>query len=86
MSDKLLIELRDAIDAMDDALGRAILTRVLISRIAVEYKRTLKLPVTDLAREKEVIDRVVKITNGEVSRYSIEAIYETIFGEGKRST
>ena len=82
--DKRLTKLREEIDAIDDALARAILSRILISRIAVEYKREIKLPPVDLKREKEVIDRVVKITNGEVSRQSFETIYETIFSEGKR--
>ena len=71
-------DIRKEIDAVDEQIVKLFLKRMDISKeIALEKEKTGE-PVTNPAREREVLERVSYMSGDEMREYTIE-LYHTLF-------
>lgn len=72
-----LTEIRKAIDANDEEILAHFLKRMDLSRDIAEYKMANNIPITNKAREREILTRV----NGESGEYNLYAhrLFLTLF-------
>jgi len=76
-----LQEIRRKIDEIDDAIAELLIKRMKYARQARAEKMRMKMPVTDLQREKEVIERWrahARRGNNEVSEDLLQRIAELV--------
>lgn len=76
-----LQEIRRKIDEIDDAIAELLIKRMKYARQARAEKMRMKMPVTDLQREKEVIERWrahARRGNNEVSEELMQRIAELV--------
>ncbi len=76
-----LREIRNKIDEIDDAIAELLIQRMRYAKQAKEEKLRLKMPVTDLKREGEVIERWrehARRCNNEVSEELMVRIAELV--------
>jgi len=76
-----LQEIRRRIDEIDDAIAELLIKRMKYARQAKAEKIRMKMPVTDLQREKEVIARWrahARRANNEVSEDLMRRIAELV--------
>ena len=76
-----LQEIRRKIDKIDDAIAELLIKRMKYARQARAEKMRMKMPVTDLQREKEVIERWrahARRGNNEVSEDLLQRIAELV--------
>ena len=78
--DKLLIELRDEIDLVDKEIIILLKKRIEIAKQIIGQKNKLNLPLEDLNREKEIIQ---KLAPYNIPKELIEKIYAQIFNYSK---
>lgn len=78
--DKLLTRLRDEIDSVDKEIILLLKKRIEIAKQIIEQKKKLNLPLEDLNREKEIIE---KLASDKIPKELIEKIYAQIFNHSK---
>jgi len=78
-----LQEIRKKIDSVDDEIIFLLLKRLKLSKEARDWKSELSLDVEDEEREAEIIDRISKISKGEISEENMRKIYSIIFEYSK---
>ena len=82
----MLNELRKEIDEIDNQLITLLNKRMEVVRKVGEYKNSSSAPIYRPEREKEIIDRLTKISqenNGLLKRDDIEAIFLEIFATSR---
>jgi chorismate mutase/prephenate dehydratase len=82
----MLNELRKEIDTIDEELLRLLNKRMVIVKKVGEYKNSSNAPIYRPEREKEIIDRLTKLSisqNGLLKREDIEAIFLEIFSTSR---
>lgn len=80
---KPILELREFVDVIDDLIVSMLDERARIVAAIFEMKRTLKIPVYDPAREREVVRRAIASSDGMLAPSSIETIFQTIMATGR---
>ena len=78
-----LLEIRKKIDSVDDEIIFLLLKRLQLSKEARDWKSELSLDVEDEEREAEIIDRISKLSKGEISEENMRKIYSIIFEYSK---
>lgn len=78
-----LEEKRKEIDAIDRSIVDMLNQRAVIAREIAIMKTLSGLPITDLAREEEIIARVMSSTRDLRYTRSVERIYRSILRESK---
>ncbi|MCB9642189.1 MAG: chorismate mutase [Myxococcales bacterium] len=78
--------LRDAIDDIDLAILRLLEQRLAIAEQIAQVKeeQSEKLPLTDLQREQQIIERLQTATKDELLREEIPALYQHLMEMSKR--
>jgi chorismate mutase/prephenate dehydratase len=82
----MLNELRKEIDRIDEELLTLLNKRMEVVRKVGEYKNSSNAPIYRPEREKEIIDRLTKLSksqNGLLKREDIEAIFLEIFSTSR---
>ena len=80
MDDKKL-NLRAEIDALDSQIAKLLTDRFAVVKAIGNVKKQSGLPVKDLAREREVLERVKSLALSEDEKNAIACIYQTIMDE-----
>ena len=70
MNDKNLVELRTAIDGVDDQIIQLLQERMQISKGIAEYKKDNNLPVLDRGREREKLMRLGETASKDMEPYT----------------
>ena len=78
--DKSLTSPRDEIDSIDKEIIILLKKRIEIAKKVIEYKKKQNLPLEDLNREKEIIE---KLATYKIQKELIERIYTQIFNYSK---
>ena len=78
-----LQEIRKKINSVDDEIIFLLLKRLKLSKEARDWKSELSLDVEDEEREAEIIDRISKLSKGEISEENMRKIYSIIFEYSK---
>ena len=74
--------LRDKTDKIDDEIVTLLLKRMACSNAIGEVKKSLSVPVTDLKREDEIINRLT-LNKKESEAELIKDVYKLIFAYSK---
>ncbi len=74
--------LRDKTDKIDDEIVTLLLKRMACSKAIGEVKKSLSVPVTDLKREDEIINRLT-LNKKESEAELIKDVYNLIFAYSK---
>lgn len=74
-----LTKLRDKIDAIDEQILHLLEQRMDVVKEVGELKRESKAPIYRPERERAIVERLTKLSNGRLARDVIEAIYFEIF-------
>ena len=83
MNKKVIKELRNSIDKVDDQIFDLILKRFdYVEKIGI-IKREMKLPVNDKAREAIIIERLSKKLNTKIDSKEIKKIIDPIISISK---
>ena len=77
-----LKNLRDKTDKIDDKIVTLLLKRMACSKAIGEVKKSLSVPVTDLKREDEIINRLT-LNKKESEAELIKDVYNLIFAYSK---
>jgi chorismate mutase/prephenate dehydratase len=72
---------RDEIDALDREILERISARAAVAGKIGDIKRQAGLPVVELAREQQVIDKVVGANQGPLPDDSVRRVYQTLMVE-----
>lgn len=72
---------RDEIDGLDREILARISARAAVAGRIGDIKRQAGLPVVELAREQQVIDKVVGANPGPLPDDSVRRIYQTLMVE-----
>ena len=78
-----LQEIRKKINSVDDEIIFLLLKRLKLSKEARDWKSELSLDLEDEEREAEIIDRISKLSKGEISEENMRKIYSIIFEYSK---
>jgi len=78
---KELQEFRTEIDSLDDLLVQILQKRIGVVRDLMVYKQQEGLPIEDLRREQEIIERYRQSMNPNF----VYSFFSTIFEESKRA-
>ncbi len=84
-TEEKLNNFRIQIDEIDNQLLEFLIKRTEIGKEIVEIKSELGLPPKDDQREKEILDRVVHLTEGTIEREEIVRIFSEIIRATRRS-
>lgn len=75
---------RGKIDRLNHAILRLLQTRVAVAKRIGVIKRKHGLPISDLSREKAILDNLVKENQGPLDDKALLAIFKAIIRETKR--
>ncbi len=75
-------EIRNSIDEVDDKLAALYKRRMELARLIAEEKRKAGLPLVNVLREKEIVNRVTATLPAEVKLYG-KQLFETLFETSK---
>ena len=78
-----LAEIRGRIDEIDGLVSRLLAERLSLAQRLPGLKARLGLPIQDVQREAEVLDRVASETNDHAARQAIRTIYESIIEQSR---
>ena len=71
-------ELRRKIDAIDEQIVRLLTERAETAVIVGEEKRRLGIPVQNVERENQVLERAKKLNKGPGSDKAVQTVYRSI--------
>lgn len=74
-------ETREKIDGLDEAIVHLLDERAAAGREIARQKKALGLPLRNPGRENEVIERLLKLSNGSMPPRSLENIYRAVMAE-----
>ncbi len=80
---KILEELREEIDKIDEKLVKLLSRRSLQAVLIGRIKRTLNLPTYNPEREKQIADRISSFVEEPLSKPALARIYERIIDEAR---
>ena len=75
-------DIRNRIDVIDDQIAKLYIERMQYGKEIAEQKRINNLPITNSARESEIIARIAKEMPDELKLYS-KRLFECIFDTSK---
>ena len=75
--DKDINELRNEINSIDREFVELFIKRMGVSLSVAEYKKKTGMPVLDRARERELLNRVAKMSGDEMKTYT-RLLYSTV--------
>ncbi len=78
-----LAEIRGRIDEIDGLVSRLLAERLTLARRLPGVKAKLGLPIQDIQREAEVLDRVMSEASDQNLRQAIRTIYESIMEQSR---
>ncbi len=78
MSDKIF-EYRKKIDQIDNKIINLLSNRLYNVQKIGKLKNQLGIPIGDNEREKEILERLYKMTNDSLTTNQIDLIFKTIF-------
>ncbi|HOQ49646.1 MAG TPA: chorismate mutase, partial [Candidatus Kapabacteria bacterium] len=78
-------ELRTKIDELDTKLVKIFAERLQIAKEILSLKISNQLNADDFKREREIIEKLFNEFGDEISKYTIERLYKTIFSISKES-
>lgn len=81
---KKIEKLRKEIDKVDEAIVNFLFKRINLAEKILKEKRNLNLPLTDLKREEEIVEKLKNITRHPYLETLISQIYPLIFNLGKK--
>ena len=79
-----LNELRGEIDAIDAQLTELFLRRMDVTRRVGEYKQAHGIPVLDVARERQVLEKKRALVDAPELKTAVTTLYETVMGLSRR--
>ena len=82
--DKRILELRQQIDKLDEEIIRLLKKRMGISKKVGKLKEKLDIPVEDIARENEIIDRLTPQAGRNLSEEQLIRIFTAVFKSSKQ--
>jgi 3-deoxy-7-phosphoheptulonate synthase/chorismate mutase len=71
------------LNEIDDKILKLLVERKAISKAVIEEKLNQNLPINNFEREDEIINRLDRLSAGEISRETIELLFKRIFDESK---
>lgn len=76
--------LREQIDQIDRQLVELFCRRMEVTQAVGEYKQARQLPVLDVEREKQVLEKKRALVEGPELKTAVTTLYETIMGLSRR--
>ena len=81
--DKRIIQLRQKIDDFDEEIIQLLKKRMHISKEVGKLKEELHIPIEDLTREKEIIERLTQQAGRNLSEEQLIRIFTAVFKSSK---
>ena len=81
--DKRIIQLRQKIDDFDEEIIQLLKKRMHISKEVGKLKEELHIPIEDLTREKEIIERLTQQAGRNLSEEQLIRIFTAVFKTSK---
>ena len=82
--DKRILELRQNIDTLDEEIIQLLKKRMGISKEVGKLKEKLDIPVEDMGREQEIIDRLTQRAGINLSEEQLIRIFTAVFKSSKQ--
>ena len=82
--DKRILELRQKIDTLDEEIIQLLKKRMGISKEVGKLKEKLDIPVEDMGREQEIIDRLTQQAGRNLSEEQLIRIFTAVFKSSKQ--
>ena len=82
--DKRILELRQKIDTLDEEIIQLLKKRMGISKEVGKLKEKLDIPVEDMEREQEIIDRLTQQAGRNLSEEQLIRIFTAVFKSSKQ--
>ena len=82
--DKRILELRQKIDTLDEEIIQLLKKRMGISIEVGKLKEKLDIPVEDMGREQEIIDRLTHQAGRNLSEEQLIRIFTAVFKSSKQ--
>ena len=82
--DKRILELRQKIDTLDEKIIQLLKKRMGISKEVGKLKEKLDIPVEDMGREQEIIDRLTQQAGINLSEEQLIRIFTAVFKSSKQ--
>jgi len=82
--DKRILELRQKIDTLDEEIIQFLKKRMDISKEVGKLKEKLDIPVEDMGREQEIIDRLTQQAGRNLSEEQLIRIFTAVFKSSKQ--
>ena len=76
--------LRDQIDGIDRELVELFCRRMAVTRAVGEYKQAHGIPVLDVARERQVLEKKRALVDTPELKTAVTTLYETVMGLSRR--
>ena len=81
--DKRILTLRQKIDNLDEEIIKLLKLRMRISKEVGLLKEELHIPIEDLIREKEIIERLTQQAGRNLSEEQLIRIFTAVFKSSK---
>ena len=81
--DKRIMQLRQKIDDFDEEIIQLLKKRMRISKEVGKLKEELHIPIEDLTREKEIIERLTQQAGRNLSEEQLIRIFTAVFKTSK---
>jgi len=82
--DKRILELRKMIDKLDEKIIQLLKKRMNVSKDVGRLKEELHIPVEDMTREKEIIERLTQKAGRSLSEEQLIRIFTAVFKSSKQ--
>ena len=82
--DKRILELRQKIDTLDEEIIQLLKKRMGISKEVGKLKEKLDIPVEDMGREQEIIERLTQQAGRNLSEEQLIRIFTAVFKSSKQ--
>ena len=82
--DKRILELRKMIDKLDEKIIQLLKKRMNVSKDVGRLKEELHIPVEDITREKEIIERLTQKAGRSLSEEQLIRIFTAVFKSSKQ--
>ena len=81
--DKRIMQLRQKIDDFDEEIIQLLKKRMRISKEVGKLKEELHIPIEDLTREKEIIERLTRQAGRNLSEEQLIRIFTAVLKSSK---